>query len=261
MDAESTAVAEALPDRAPRTGSGNALYLTVARGLKDDIVGGVYPVGSQLPTEAELCQRFSVSRHTVREALRLLREERLVASRQGAGTVVVPPPSDDSFVLEAHSIDDLLAYADSMHTEVQSTTMELVEGRLAARLGIAGGEEWLVVRGFARADGMKLPVCWSEYYINRDYAAVGRLLPRHTGPIFLLLEDLFGLNIAEIDQEISVGAVPPALATGLKAEAGTTAIEVRRSFSTADGKIAQVTLHTHPATRFRQSVKMRRIKT
>jgi hypothetical protein len=53
------------------------LYLQVVRALKDEIVKGVHPVGSQLPTEEELCQRFSVSRYTVREALRLLRKDHL----------------------------------------------------------------------------------------------------------------------------------------------------------------------------------------
>ena len=70
------------------------------RALKDEIVKGVHPVGSRLPTEEELCQRFSVSRYTVREALRLLREDRLVSSRKGAGTTVVPPRASDSYVHE-----------------------------------------------------------------------------------------------------------------------------------------------------------------
>ena len=60
-------------------------YIQVARTLRKEIVDGVYPVGSQLPTEHELCERFSVSRYTVREALRRLREDNLVASRPRAG--------------------------------------------------------------------------------------------------------------------------------------------------------------------------------
>src|SRR5437762_11604176 len=96
-------------------------YVMVATALKEEIVKGAYPVGSQLPTEAELCARFAVSRHTVREALRLLRDERLIASRQGAGSVVLPPPSPDSFVLDGSSIHDLLAYAADMHTEIEAT--------------------------------------------------------------------------------------------------------------------------------------------
>ena len=56
-------------------------YLQVARTLRKEIVDGVYPVGSQLPTEQQLCERFEVSRYTVREALRRLRDDNL--SRHG----------------------------------------------------------------------------------------------------------------------------------------------------------------------------------
>jgi GntR family transcriptional regulator len=237
------------------------LYVDVARELKNEIVSGAYPVGSQLPTEAELCKRFAVGRHTVREALRLLRDERLVSSRQGAGTVVVPLRPSDSLVLDAVSIDDLAAYAADMHAELNSAKMELVTGRLAARIGVASGDEWLTMRGVALLDGHELPVCGCEHYIHRDFAALGRLLPRHSGPIFLLIEALFAQSIIEIKQDIVATLISSALAPDLKVPAETPAIEVRRTFKTADGRIAQVTVHTHPAARFRHSMTMRRGKT
>jgi DNA-binding GntR family transcriptional regulator len=235
-------------------------YVRVATALKEEIVKGAYPVGSQLPTEAELCACFSVSRHTVREALRLLRDERLIASRQGAGSVVLPPPPPDSFVLQGSSINDLLAYAKDMHTEIESTRMEVIEGKRAARIGVAGGEEWLVVTGLAKRDRQQAPVCWSDYYISREFAAVGRLLPRHSGPVFLLLEDLFGLNIVEIDQEISGSEMTPVLAAKLQVEPGSAGIEVRRTYRTAGGEIAQISVHTHPSSRFRHILKMQRAR-
>src|SRR5262252_6247127 len=156
------------------------LYMQVVRVLKDDIVSGVYPVGSQLPTEEELCDRFSVSRYTVREALRRLREDSLVASRQGAGTTVVPPRPADSFVHEVMSIND----------------------ELSARTGIASGEHWLAVRGFRHTEGSELPVCWTEVYIAREFAAVGRILQRHRGPIFQLIEDMFGQSLVEVHRRL-----------------------------------------------------------
>ena len=242
------------------TASEKTRYVTVATALKEEIVKGTCPVGSQLPTEAELCTRFAVSRHTVREALRLLRDERLIASRQGAGSVVLPPPSPDSFVLQGSSIDDLLAYAADMHTEIETTRLEVIEGKRAARIGVASGEEWLVATGLAKRDRQQAPVCWSDYYISREFAAVGRLMPRHSGPVFLLLEDLFGLNIVEIDQEIAGSEITPALAAKLHVEPGTAAIEVRRTYRTADGKVAQISVHTHPASRFRHVLKMQRTR-
>lgn len=56
------------------------------------IVGGEFPEKSKLPTEAELAERFGVSRTIVREALARLRDDGVVVSRQGAGTFVQRQP-------------------------------------------------------------------------------------------------------------------------------------------------------------------------
>jgi len=240
--------------------SGTPLYLQVARKLKDEIVGGEFPVGSQLPTEDELCRRFSVSRYTVREALRLLRDDGLVSSRQGAGTVVVPPRSSGSDTHQVMSINDLLAFGTDTRFAIESIRMVAIDAKLALRTGLPPGEEWLEVRGFRHAEAASAPVCWTEYYINRDFAAVGRILERHAGPIFPLLEDMFGQKIVEVHQQISATLVAAALATGLRVKEGSAALEVRRTYKTADAKIAQVTINTHPASRFQHAMTMRRVK-
>jgi DNA-binding GntR family transcriptional regulator len=236
------------------------LYLQVVRALKDEIVSGVLPVGTQLPTEEELCERFSVSRYTVREALRRLREDNLVASRQGAGTTVVPPRPADAFVHEVMSINDLVAFATGVRFAIETIEMIEVDDKLASRIGVASGDNWLSVRGFRHTEGSELPVCWTEVYINRDFAAVGRLLQRHTGPIFHLIEDLFGQSIVEVHQEIAAALISPALARGLKVKPGAMALEVQRTYKMAAGKIAQVAINTHPASRFRHAMTMRRVK-
>jgi GntR family transcriptional regulator len=247
--------------RAPLTvKSDDPLYLQVVRALKDEIVSGVHPVGSQLPTEEELCERFSVSRYTVREALRRLREDNLVTSRQGAGTIVVPPRPADSYVHEVTSINDLVSFATGARFAIEAIEMVVADDQLAARIGVVSGDEWLAVRGFRYTEGNELPICWTEVYINREFAAVGRLLQRHTGPIFHLIEDLFGQNLVEVHQEIAAALVSPALAGGLKVKAGTTALEVQRTYKLATGKIAQIAINTHPAPRFRHSMTMRRVK-
>jgi LysR family transcriptional regulator, glycine cleavage system transcriptional activator len=112
----------------------------------------------------------------------------------------------------------------------------------------------------ALGEGSELPVCWTEVYINREFAAVGRLLQRHRGPIFHLIEDLFGQSLVEVHQEIAAALISPALARGLKVKAGATALEVQRTYKLAGGKIAQVAINTHPASRFRHSMTMRRVK-
>lgn len=235
-------------------------YLQVARTLRKEIVDGVYPVGSQLPTEQQLCQRFSVSRYTVREALRRLRDDNLVASRPRAGTLVVPRPTSDSYVHDVMSINDLLTFATGTQFSIESSAMVTIDDDLATRTGLATDQQWLAVRGYRQADGDDHPLCWTEYYINRTFAGVGRLLQRHEGPIFPLIEDLFGQHIVEVHQEIAAVLVSAALAAGLKVQAGTPALEVHRTYTTSDGEIAQMTINTHPASRFRHSMTMRRVR-
>src|SRR5262245_54338132 len=124
------------------------LYLQVARALKEEIVAGVYPVGTQLPTEDALCERFSVSRYTVREALRRLREDNLVSSRQGAGTVVAPRRMSDAYAHDVMSINDLVSWSMGKRFAIESMEMVAIDEKLASRTGLASGEQWLAVRGF-----------------------------------------------------------------------------------------------------------------
>jgi DNA-binding GntR family transcriptional regulator len=235
-------------------------YLQVARTLRKEIVEGVYPVGSQLPTEHDLCERFSVSRYTVREALRRLREDNLVSSRPRAGTMVVPRISVSSYAQDNMTINDLLAFASGAGLDIESTRMVTLDAELAVRTGLTEGQDWLAVLGFRQAVGAEYTHCWTEYYINRAYAAVGRMLQRHTGPIFPLIEDLFGVSVVEVYQEIGAVLVTPEQADRLKVPAGSPAVEVHRTYKTSDGEIAQVTINTHPASRFRHSMTLRRVK-
>src|SRR3972149_6673907 len=57
--------------------------------IQEAIKQGKFPAGSQLPSEMELLQMLGVSRTTLREALRILEEQRLIRKRRGLGTFVM----------------------------------------------------------------------------------------------------------------------------------------------------------------------------
>ena len=56
--------------------------------LHENIKNGLFKPGSQLPTEKELCRRFSCSNLTLRKALKKLSEENKIESRRGSGSFV-----------------------------------------------------------------------------------------------------------------------------------------------------------------------------
>ncbi len=91
--------------------NGNAFEDTVSRLLQTIRLGVVAP-GEALPAERDLAARFSVSRDTVREAIRSLSEAGYLVARRGryGGTFVSdrPPPVVDAEAPTAAEIDDVL---------------------------------------------------------------------------------------------------------------------------------------------------------
>ncbi|MGF7171718.1 DNA-binding FadR family transcriptional regulator [Sphingobium xanthum] len=61
----------------------------VARALGGEILSGVYPPGSKLPSEAEMLSRFGVSRTVLREAFKTLTAKGLIVSKTRVGTTVL----------------------------------------------------------------------------------------------------------------------------------------------------------------------------
>ncbi|ANO33287.1 transcriptional regulator [Vibrio breoganii] len=64
------------------------MYRQIADAIREKISTGEYKVGEALPTEAQLREEFSVSRVTVRQAIKLLVESEELESIQGSGTYV-----------------------------------------------------------------------------------------------------------------------------------------------------------------------------
>ena len=63
---------------------GRELSSQIAEAIQNAIVNGSLLVDERLPSEGELCDRFTVSRSTVREALKILAARNLIRTQRGA---------------------------------------------------------------------------------------------------------------------------------------------------------------------------------
>lgn len=63
-------------------------YVPIYNRFYRDIVNGVYPVGSKLPSENELKEIYGVSRNTLRQALAILYQDGFIERFQGKGSYV-----------------------------------------------------------------------------------------------------------------------------------------------------------------------------
>jgi GntR family transcriptional regulator, transcriptional repressor for pyruvate dehydrogenase complex len=114
--------------------------LPVRRGLADHVVEhlvaaiarGDHPPDSQLPPEGRLAELFEVSRLTVREAVKTLRNKGVVRVEQGRGTFVNQPamwsPLDpDLLMARAATVDG-----------TRDLAAKLTEARRLVEVGVAG---------------------------------------------------------------------------------------------------------------------------
>lgn len=236
--------AEQLPDEAQE---GLPLYLQVASTLRTAILRGVYPVGTRMPTEEELCGRFKVSRHTIREALRQLRSDGLIGSRPGERPTIAPPklPRPTEQVVGEIG-EDFFDYVIGTRLEIESMEMEPVPADLAAETGLPVGEEMLRVKAYRTSIDDGRVTCWNDYAINGEYAMVGRLLARHVGPVIPLLEDLFAKRIVKITRSTSAVAMPAAQAERFRVEPGSPALAILTCCEFEDGATAMLDRSLHP---------------
>jgi DNA-binding GntR family transcriptional regulator len=89
------------------------LYRQISETLLEGIREGKFPVGSFLPGELDLIDRHDASRHTIREALRVLEDMGLVKRQRGRGTLVVSTDATPAFVQTVRSPSELFSYPDS----------------------------------------------------------------------------------------------------------------------------------------------------
>ncbi|CAD2254710.1 FadR/GntR family transcriptional regulator [Xanthomonas arboricola pv. juglandis] len=89
--------------------SENRLYHSVAAKIRALIDTGEFPVGSRLPGERELAERFGVSRVTVREAEIALEAQGRIVIKIGSGVYVKPRLASDEGALPDVSAFELTA--------------------------------------------------------------------------------------------------------------------------------------------------------
>ncbi|WP_157245314.1 FadR/GntR family transcriptional regulator [Nonomuraea typhae] len=108
-------------------------YQTLAAELRELIVAGRFRPGDRLPVEPELSAAYGVSRSTVREALRLLASQNLIATVRGVagGSFVVTP--------QPEQISDYLATSlNLLAVDTQLTVDQFVEIRDLLEVPAAG---------------------------------------------------------------------------------------------------------------------------
>ena len=122
------------------------LYRQLADILRAPIIGGIYPVGTALPKEADIAGRFGISLITVRQALRELEADGLIRKRSAKPATVasrIPAPKLSSAF---RNFADIANYTRRARLEITSYRQEHSE-TASAQFGLSGRKAVFCLRG------------------------------------------------------------------------------------------------------------------
>ena len=234
------------------------LYQEIADALLDDIRSGKVPVGTMMPTEMELRDRFGVSRHTVREAIRQLGELGLLTRQAGLGTIVKATEARGTYNQSIESLDALLRYPDETTLTVESSEPVTTTPELVKTLDAKVGTEWIKISGLRSLRGQDAPICWTDVYVIPEYARVAEEIGKDPMPVYRVVESLFGEQVTGVKLELFADGVPEHMAEALQVAAGTPALVVVRRYTGHKGRVFEVSVSVHPQDRFTYSAELRR---
>lgn len=222
---------------APATASRRKRYQEILTVIRRRIFDGTYPVGGTMPSEADFCREFDASRFTVREALRRLQADGLVARQQGAGSTVIRDTAQPAFVQSYGSLEELMQFARDTGYRVLDVEPVPLDAGLAAHLVAEPGEVWTCQRGLRLDGAAEAPLALIESYMPPDLAPVIEALRVGKPPFYSLLERATGRTVTDVVQEVQALAMPAPVAEALGVPAGTVSLRIFRRYETEEGPL------------------------
>jgi GntR family phosphonate transport system transcriptional regulator len=143
--------------------NGVALWKQIQDELEYEILSGIYSPGQRLPTESELGERFSVNRHTVRQALAALQSNGLTISKKGQGVFVRADAID-------YAIGDRVRWSENVRSQGYEPTgrylrssVRPASGPVAEALRLVEGDPVLLIEALREADRRPITLTYHHF--------------------------------------------------------------------------------------------------
>ena len=230
-------------------------YLQIAAELRAQILAGKFTGSGEFPTESELCQHYSISRFTVREALRRLQGEGLIARRRGSGTTVQPAAARGGTLHQPLSnVGEILQYARDTHVTYVRGSDCAVPAKVAEQIAEDTAGSWLCFTGVRRQEGDERPLAATDAYFHPRVAAAAERLDLGAGTLFGQIEAFSGTAIGKVTQDIQAVIATAPVAAALELKRGAAVLQILRCYFDTKGELFEISVSHHPGDRFAYSM-------
>ncbi|WP_025739602.1 histidine utilization repressor [Salinivibrio socompensis] len=148
-------------------------YQQIKNFIQENIEARVWPVGTRIPTEYELCDQFNVSRMTVNKAVRDLVAEGLLERTPRLGTFVSEPKAESPLMDIRNIADEVNARGQSYHSDIHTLKRISAPADVAMRLGVMVGTSvfYSEIVHYGDAIPLQLEQRWINPVLAPDYLA------------------------------------------------------------------------------------------
>ena len=232
-------------------------YRQIADALRAEITRGEYEIGTLLPTEIDICAQYEVSRHTAREALRILAEDGMVERRQGHGTRVVAA-TPHAFQRSISSIADLLQYGANTHLQIKSSTKIAADSAIAKLLQCEKGVHCVHLHAWRSERHAATPFCVTDIYRVAAPDAVTKRLTKLKGAVYAIIDELALGHLGRVEQHISAGRLSVDDAVALGVRPNDPCLRIVRRYFDPSGALILAALSRHRSTDYVYSMELNR---
>ncbi len=244
METELADVAAPAKGKTPR-------YMQVAGELREAILAGKFADGQQFPTETALCSQYDVSRFTVREALKRLQAEGLIARKRGSGTVVQPAAARGGALHQPLSnVGELLQYARDSEVEYSERDKGALPEMIAEQIGEETKGVWRRFRGVRRHTPETQPIAVTDAYFHEKLGDAVDELDLAAGTLFSQIERIAGVTIGRVTQDIQAITADARVANFLEIDKGDPVLRIVRCYLDPKGHVYEISVSHHPGDRF-----------
>jgi GntR family transcriptional regulator len=179
------------------------LYLQLKSSLIDEINSGGYAPDQRLPSERELCERYNVSRITVRQAMSELIRDGMVYAVVGKGTFVCEPKINQELRSLTGFTQDVRRRGGQPGSQMIEARLVNAGARLAQKLRVAQGAELVLLARLRLSDGV--PLALETAYLPHTLCPGLLQYDLTTGSLYAALENHYNLRLVRAEQAITAG--------------------------------------------------------
>ncbi len=192
------------------------LYIQLAKWLEEKIGDNSFPVGSKIPSEGELSEKFHVNRNTIRHAIDTLVKKGMLEKQKGVGTFV----RGKSSLYPIHQLGRMTSFVDDFdmsEVDIEDVTIskDVIDAPVdvAEKLMVEPGAKIIKIERVRIAD--KIPfVLERQFYKYDDFAGLLKLDIK--GSMYRILRENFNADLHRSVQTIRAVKVPKDVADKLE---------------------------------------------